>query len=75
MIGERQQALEHLGVGDIAIEHGRNAKRARLAEQRDGAFDPARIGQHRGCLRDFIQRQPVGRFGKGPAKIHDLPFA
>ena len=75
VIGERQQALEHLGVGDIAIEHGRNAQRTRLAEQRDGAFDPARIGQHRRRLRDFIERQPIGRFRKGPAKIHDLPLA
>jgi hypothetical protein len=75
VIGERQQALEHLGVGDIAIEHSWNAKRACLAEQRNCAFDPARIGKHRRCLRHFIQRQPIGRLGKGPAKIHDLPLA
>ena len=47
VIGERQQPLEHLGIGHVAVEHGRNAARTRLPNNADGAFDPARIGQHR----------------------------
>src|SRR4051812_10794235 len=75
VIGDRQQAFEPLCIGDVAIEYGRNTEPSRLAEQRDGAFDPARIGQHRRRLRDFIQRQPISDFRKCPAKIHDLALA
>jgi hypothetical protein len=74
MIRERQQPLENLGVGDIAIEHRRNAERARLAEQRaapstqrgSASTDDARATSSSGS-----QSAASGK----AAEIHDLPLA
>ena len=76
MIGQRQQPLEHLGIGHVAVEHGRNA--ARCAPARNSAAAPS---TQRGsastadALRNFSSGSQSAASGKAAAEIHDLPLA
>ena len=65
-----------LGLRDVAVEYRRNAERARLGEQRDGALRPARIGEHGGRRRSTSSSgSQSASVRKLATEIHDLPFA
>ena len=75
MVGQRQQAFEYGGLGDITIKNGRNHLRAGFGEQRHRPLGPAWISEYRRRARDLAQRQPIGLRRKTSAEVHNLPLA
>ena len=59
----RDQLVDHVGVGDVGVEHARDARVARRVEQRARAVAPAHVGEHRARAAHLVERQPRGIVG------------